>query len=117
MRLFVYGTLMNGQESRHVLGDAGFIGDAHTIPAFTLLDLGSYPAMVHGGNVSVRGETYEIDPISLAKVDDFEGHPTLFRRSSIWLQDGSEVQAYLFARPPGSPSRRIPGGDWRRRQP
>ncbi len=115
MRLFVYGTLMKGEENHHLLERSPFLGTVATVSAFTLVDTGAYPGLVPGGAHAVAGEIYEVDPHTLATLDVFEGYPTLFYRSSIWLADRSEAQAYLLTppRPPGA--RVIPGGNWRLR--
>jgi gamma-glutamylcyclotransferase (GGCT)/AIG2-like uncharacterized protein YtfP len=111
--LFVYGTLLSGQESHHVLAGAKLIGPAQTSPAFTLYDLGPYPAMVAGGETSVHGELFVVNEVHLAILDDFEGAPQLFHRARIDLADGRTATTYLWtAEPRGTV---IAGGDYRLR--
>ena len=113
--IFVYGTLLRGEANAHLLEGARFIGAARTTPRYELLDLGEYPALCEGGSARVSGEIYEVDEATLALLDELEGHPELFRRASIALEDGVEVQCYVFVasnRVPGG--RVIASGDWRK---
>ncbi|NUP09883.1 MAG: gamma-glutamylcyclotransferase [Polyangiaceae bacterium] len=114
MRLFVYGTLLRGEANHAIVARARFIAEAHTAPMFELLDLGEYPGLVAGGARSIAGEVYEIDPEDIAVVDEFEGHPDLFRREMIALSDGSSAFSYVLARRPAK-SVVIVGDSWRTR--
>jgi gamma-glutamylaminecyclotransferase len=112
-RIFVYGTLLNGEKNAAQIEGATFVGAARTPPSFTLLDLGEHPAMLEDGVDAVHGEVYEVSDALLAHLDAFEEHPDVYRRSTIQLADGSEAFTYMpRERPPGT---RMPGGDWRGR--
>ncbi len=117
IRLFVYGTLMSGEPYHHRwMEKARFLAKARTVPIFQLVDLGSYPGLVSGGETSVVGELYEIDESLQAVIDRLEGHPHLYHRTSITLDDDSEATAYLL---PDKAAQRfpvIPGGDWKKYQ-
>jgi gamma-glutamylcyclotransferase (GGCT)/AIG2-like uncharacterized protein YtfP len=113
--LFVYGTLMRGESNHGQLEAARFAGAAQTAPAFTLVDLGPYPAMVAGGRDAVAGELYEVDDAALARLDLFEG-PALYARTRVHLDDGREAHAYLLPRESLRGGRPIGSGDWRRRE-
>lgn len=99
-----------------MLARARFLGEAWTAPRFTLLDLGSCPAMTQGGRAAVRGELYAVDGPTLAALDRYEWHPRCYRRETVRLADGATAIAYLVApgRVRGAP--RIAGGDWRWRK-
>jgi gamma-glutamylcyclotransferase (GGCT)/AIG2-like uncharacterized protein YtfP len=115
-RIFVYGTLMRGEPGADLLAAARFLGAARTTPRYLLLDLGAYPALCEGGACAVAGELYELDEALLAAIDDYEGHPDLFRRAPISLEGGAVAEGYLFARAPSASSvapPRIDSGDWR----
>lgn len=114
-RLFVYGTLMRGEVNAHHLVSARPVGPARTIAAFTLVALQGYPGLRPGGTTSVKGELYLVDAGVLAALDEFEGHPTLFRRSRISLAGGGEAEAYLVPEGQGWGAPVIVGGDWRAR--
>ena len=111
--VFVYGTLLSGLPNHAVLGHATYLGRARTTARYTLVDMGAFPALVDGGKCSIVGELYELDPGTLELIDEYEDHPSYYRRSSVRLEDGRDVCAYFL--PPklalGSPP--IPSGDWR----
>ena len=114
-RVFVYGTLLSGERNHRYLVHARLIAEARTQPAFTLHDLGGFPGLVSGGDHAVVGEVYEVDEPTLAAMDRLESHPDFYRRTSIVLEDGSAVEAYLL--PPEQVSDRpiIASGSWRAR--
>ncbi|MCG5052778.1 MAG: gamma-glutamylcyclotransferase [Myxococcales bacterium] len=63
----------------------------------------------------VAGELYAVESLLLAKLDAFEEHPHVYRRSFIQTLAGDVVQAYLL-RP--EQARGLPvmaSGCWRRR--
>ena len=111
-RVFVYGTLRAGEANHGLLEHQTLVARARTEAAFELVSLGSFPAMVAGGTTAVLGEVYEVAPVTLAALDQLEGHPRFYRRSPIRLEGGDEVLAYLLSpeRAQGRP--RIPSGDW-----
>jgi gamma-glutamylaminecyclotransferase len=114
-RVFVYGTLLAGERNHRLLEGARLIAEGRTVAAFTLYNLGGFPGMVAGGNQAVPGEVYEVDEPALAAMDRLEGHPTFYERTSIHLEDGSAVQAYLLRSEQILSSPVIPSGSWRAR--
>ena len=58
--------------------------------------MGDYPGMLEGGTLAVVGELYAIDEATLPALDSFEGHPELFHRTDITLNDGRIVTSYLL---------------------
>ena len=113
LRIFVYGTLMRGEDNASFLRGARFAGAARTEPRYTLVDLGDYPGLCDGGATSVVGELYDVDEPILVRVDELEGHPDLFRRASVTLAGGGTAIAYLLAAE--RPGAVIASGDWRSR--
>lgn len=113
--LFVYGTLLRGERSHHLLCGARFLRETATATGFRLVDLGEYPGMVTADSGVVVGELYRVDEASLRRLDAFEGHPEVYWRTEIRLVDRSLAQVYLLSpdRARGRPG--IPSGDWRRR--
>jgi gamma-glutamylcyclotransferase (GGCT)/AIG2-like uncharacterized protein YtfP len=112
-RVFVYGSLLEGELNDHIMEGACLIGAATTSPGFTLLDLGDYPAMAASSEGCVMGEVYEVSRAHLARLDRFEGHPRFYTRAKIQLADGTLAETYLM--PPGRVEQRKPisSGDWR----
>lgn len=114
MRVFVYGTLMRGEQHHAQIQDQRFVGEARTLPRYELIDLGSFPALVEGGATAVAGELYEVSFQVLAELDRLEGHPALYRRWLVALDDGMEAEAYFMPREHAS-GLAIVSGDWRSR--
>lgn len=112
MIVFVYGTLRRGEANHGQLGGAVFIGPATTPPAFDLVHLGAYPAMISGGCTAITGELYQVDTATLAALDALEEHPTYYRRTEVALADGTRAQAYLLPRALAAEAPLIAGGDW-----
>src|SRR5688572_14820404 len=111
--IFVYGTLRKGGSNHYLIEEGGgrFVRIARTRPEFELLDLGPYPGMVAGGSTSVLGEVYVVDARLRERLDRLEDHPRWYRRTSITLADGSDVETYLLQSHP-STARSIESGDW-----
>lgn len=114
--LFVYDSLMKGEEQHEWLASARPLGEAKTPAQYALVDLGSCGALVPGGLVAVSGELYALQPAALAALDVHRGHPVLHRREAIRLADGREAQAYLLSMEQAAGCRRIREGDWRKRR-
>ncbi len=102
--IFVYGTLKRGAGNHHHLAGQTFVGQAQTVPGFSLYDLGSYPGMVAqaGDCDGVRGEVWSVDSDCLHRLDELEGvHEGLYHRQSVALQPpfaDRSVEAYLYGR-------------------
>ena len=111
-RVFVYGTLRSGEPNHYLLDHHDLVRRGRTEPAFELVSLGAFPALVHGGRTAVTGEVYEVDAVTLAALDRLEGHPSFYERRPIVLDDGDEVLAYLLSPEQAHGRPRIPTGDW-----
>ena len=111
MRLFVYGSLMQGQPAAWRMAEARRIGPARTVDGFALFDLGEFPGMQRAAQGTVYGEIYEIPAQLLPALDAYEDCPTLFSRETIRLAGDSEAIAYLF-RGPTTSDERIADGRW-----
>jgi gamma-glutamylcyclotransferase (GGCT)/AIG2-like uncharacterized protein YtfP len=116
MKLFVYGSLLSGEEHHWRLAGSTRLGACRTAARYTLVDLGEYPALLRRGNTSVCGEVYEVDAKTLAALDTFEGHPLLFRRISIRIMDGQMAVGYALWQTGLARERPIiASGDWKQR--
>ncbi len=113
--LFVYGSLLSGEANHGMLAGAQFLGEATTAPAFELVDLGAYPALVRGGTTAVTGELYAVTTPLLARLDEFEGHPDLYQREAVQLEGGRKAQAYFMDPVRARSLSRIASGRWRDR--
>lgn len=128
MWLFVYGSLLRGEENHGVLAAARLVARARTVARYTLVDLGPYPALLEGGDTAVAGEIYEVEEELLAVLDEFEGHPDVYVRRSVDIEApevpeiggraeapeiGGRAEAYVLPaeRAAGHPV--VASGDWR----
>jgi gamma-glutamylcyclotransferase (GGCT)/AIG2-like uncharacterized protein YtfP len=113
VRLFVYGSLLGGEVNHRHLSGAPFLGESTTEPGYRMVDLGPYPAVLEGGTTAVRGEVYEVDEDKMAWLDEFEGHPDVYRRCTVRLADGAGAIAYLLEKKDLADGRpHVDGGDW-----
>lgn len=112
--LFAYGTLMRGEPAHGLLGDARWIVDAHTEPAFTLLNMGEYPALLEGGSTRVAGEIYEIDASLLEALDRYEEAPAVYARRVLRI-GAYDALAYVLKLEHAAQRVVIASGDWRSR--
>ncbi len=111
-RIFVYGSLMQGQSNHGLLAGSRSGGPARTLPRYTLLDLGEFPGLLAGGTTAVSGEVYEVSAAVLAELDRLEEHPNVYERLPVALASGEPAQAYLLQprRRRGAPE--IGSGRW-----
>lgn len=118
-RVFVYGTLRRGQPNHQLLEKSEYIGSLKTPPKYTMLDLGAFPGVIEGGTTAIHGEVFEVDELTLRRLDMLEGHPSFYCRTRIevggvgtwiYLLPGARGRAYGHGtRPP------VRSGDWRLR--
>jgi gamma-glutamylcyclotransferase (GGCT)/AIG2-like uncharacterized protein YtfP len=113
-RLFVYGTLMRGEENGGWLAEAELVAAAWTTAEYTLHEAGGYPALREGGTASVPGELFVVSDLLLLALDEFEGAPVLFARRPVRLAShvGVAAEAYFWA-PTEEPGPVIRSADWR----
>ena len=109
-RLFVCGSLRNGEDKHPVVVGVRFVGEA-VARGFELFAVGPHPAMVPGSG-RVLGEVYEVSARHLRRLDHSEGHPRLYQRTPIVLEDGTKAEAYLMHPEQVSGRPRIESGDW-----
>jgi gamma-glutamylcyclotransferase (GGCT)/AIG2-like uncharacterized protein YtfP len=126
-RLFVYGTLMRGEERHPALVRHGAKFEAAGRARGTLHDLGSYPAMSsEPAATPVSGELFAAPDLG-ALLQDADGielfrgfgvSGSLYRRAIVEVTTGDDgsvlAWTYLLAGDAGG-ARVIAGGDWRRR--
>jgi gamma-glutamylaminecyclotransferase len=114
--VFVYGTLLRGEPNHELLSRSRFLGEARTEPSYTLVDMGAFPAMIHQGSTSVVGEVFEVTDDVLDALDELEGHPDWYTRTTITLSNGIVAETYLRdpAKFDGRPV--IDSGSWRERR-
>src|SRR5687768_6262063 len=97
-RVFVYGTLMQGEHHHDEMKGAHFLGLTETQPEYELVQLDYYPAIVRGGSLRIIGELYDVDDAILARLDKLEEVPLYYVRERITLADGSQADTYVLPR-------------------
>lgn len=111
--MFVYGTLMKGELHHTSMAHARFLRAAETQPAYDLVQIDYYPAMLAGGRSRIVGELYEVDEQTLARLDALEEVPTYYERLPIQLADGTHAQTYVMPRARAHGAKPIPTGCFR----
>lgn len=109
--IFVYGTLRQGATNHRRLSQSTFVREACTTSAYSLLNLGHFPGLV-AGTSKVRGEIWRVNKQTLSELDIYEGHPILFRREPIELEDGERVETYMYLEQDLRQYPIIKSGDW-----
>lgn len=111
--VFVYGTLMTGERAASLLP----VPRQPAVMTGTLYNTGhGYPAYSPVGDATVHGEYAEIDSATLARLDWYEGYPSLYTREfRPAIVSGSSsvrpVWVYVMRQlPPGAVE--IPSGRW-----
>jgi gamma-glutamylaminecyclotransferase len=110
-RVFVYGTLLQGEVNHHLLSGAVLLGPHRTAAAFTLYDVGTYPGLVRGGVTAVSGEVYRVDGAALRCLDALEEYPRLYGRILIPTPYGATWVYHYRGEVQGCQV--IRSGDWR----
>lgn len=91
-RVFVYGTLKRGNRVRGMdqMGNAKFVNEAVTVDAaYSLYDLGSFPAVSRKGNNRIQGEVWEVDNDMMNVLDCIEGYPDFYNRCEVVTTEGT----------------------------
>ena len=111
--IFVYGTLRRGERNHAQMGRARFLRSATTAPRYQLVNLGSYPALLEGGDTAVHGEIYEVDDHYLPQLDAFEDVPSLYERKRVEMAvPGLDALGYVMRPETAGDASRIASGDW-----
>src|SRR5688572_25110837 len=87
-RLFIYGTLLQGEANAAMLNGASLLCPQRTAAGYQLVNLGPYPGMLAQGHGSVAGEVYGVPHRLWTLLDDFEDHPRVYVRTLVPLHNG-----------------------------
>ena len=103
-RLFIYGTLAPGQPNEHVLAAIGGTWEPAIVKGALHQDgwgaaLGSPGIILNDQGYDVEGFIFisEHLPNHWAVLDEFEGEEYERTLTTVKLQDGSTVEAYIYA--------------------
>jgi gamma-glutamylaminecyclotransferase len=103
-KVFVYGTLKRGGSNHRFLAGQQFLGEASTVPGYTLYSLGDYPGMARSNNAAhvVTGEVWSVVHACLARLDKLEGiDEGLYAREAIALAApfcDQAIDTYIYLR-------------------
>jgi gamma-glutamylcyclotransferase (GGCT)/AIG2-like uncharacterized protein YtfP len=89
-KVFVYGTLKKGYSNHYLLGNSKLLGKAATLSKWTMIGKDMpFPYLLEKNwdkGAHVKGELYEVDATTLAKLDKLEGVPTHYKREETLVQ-------------------------------
>lgn len=117
--VFVYGTLRKGGSNHFRMGDSQFVGVGRISGKMYRIDW--YPALVCGGDTSVKGELYLVGEKELAALDAFEGitpdadEQREYRRvkAKVTLESGGTHDAWVWEWAGGvGGAQPLAGDDW-----
>lgn len=94
---FICGSALRGQPDHGKLGDARFVGDAHTALKYRMASVnGLHPGIYEtgSGGVSIAGELYELTDAQHRNL--IAAEPPNLYESPIELLDGTAVSAMLY---------------------
>jgi gamma-glutamylcyclotransferase (GGCT)/AIG2-like uncharacterized protein YtfP len=119
-RVFVYGTLLVGEENHHIA--APYI--RHIQPGRVkgrLYDVGAYPALVIEEEGEVIGEWFTVTKEGLQAMDELEEYEKGSQYNEyerVWVKDIEQpIEGYVYVYPKSKAARLpfIPSGSWRHR--
>ena len=123
MLLFVYGSLRKGFHNNNLLKDSKFISKGETFEKYYMVgrlnheldpfEDGRFPypprkflfPYVFCDRLrqdfkanKIQGELYEVSESLLEELDKHEGHPTIYKRTSVFacLPNGVNVESYMY---------------------
>ena len=92
--VFVYGTLMKGENNHHFLENSTFLKRA-VINGYEMYNVGWYPAIIPGEG-KIPGELYEVHESDMARIDMLEGEGILYIRKCEIATDKTLTYIYEF---------------------
>lgn len=96
--VFVYGTLKRKNQVRGLdsFGNAEFLGVAFTTDsAYSLYDLGLFPAVTLDGHNIIHGEVWQVDDQTMDILDSIEGYPNFYNRVKVSTTKGNAWIYYI----------------------
>lgn len=120
----VYGTLRDGEGNDHYLKRDGveFLGNAETVPEFTMRNMSGFPIVVTEGKTPIKIEVYKItnqqtlhDIFRLEHYTGRRNHPDNWYNTTDIDTPFGKAEMFVMS-PERYPSLRvIPSGDWKNR--
>ncbi|AGT31966.1 gamma-glutamyl cyclotransferase [Geobacillus genomosp. 3] len=120
-RVFVYGTLLTGEENHHVAAPYVCAVCPGSVNG-RLYNVGLYPALVLGGEGEVEGEWLTVVEQGLKAMDELEDYKEGRAENEyerVWVRDARrpiEGYVYVYTAEKATGLRPIASGSWRRRK-
>jgi gamma-glutamylaminecyclotransferase len=92
-KVFVYGTLKRAYWNTGIMGQDTFLMSTRTATPEYDIKANGIPYMGKG-NFYVKGEVFEVDDVTLARLDRLEGHPRNYLRSTLRVEGLNEEVFY-----------------------
>ncbi len=110
-KIFVYGTLKQGKSNHRFL--EGYEPKRAKAPGIILFDGRYFPYAQRGCGIA-KGELYEVDSFTLAKLDKLEGHPTHYKRelTPVFDSEMKKVDAWIYLTDRKLEFPKIQTGEW-----
>lgn len=105
--VMVYGTLKRGFGNHYLLEGSQYLGDAEVNAA--MYSMGGFPAIILGGDSTIKGEVYEVDGVTLRQLDSLEGYPGWYDRE---LVDTPYGNAFIYTMHSAANRAVVPSGVW-----
>lgn len=113
VQVFVYGSLKQGfGNHKWHLSNSEYLGEAETLPQYSIFSLGSFPGVIKGGTTCIQGELYNVTRKELRSLDALEGHPSFYAREEIETSEGT-AWIYLLPKDEYSEHEIIESGIWK----
>lgn len=114
-KVFVYGTLLTGENNNRLLSSSELLGEA-TADGFDMYSLGGFPACVENeeSKIPVKGEVWKVDPDTMTRLDMLEGYPSFYDRKEIPTEFGT-AWIYTMNRAANGRNALIKTGSWKER--
>lgn len=93
-RIFVYGTLKKGFGNHSIISGSRWLGDTEV--KGKIYNLGAFPGAKFDEDGIVKGELYEVNELTLGRLDRLEGHPSFYLRTKVPCNLGVIVEAYHY---------------------
>jgi gamma-glutamylcyclotransferase (GGCT)/AIG2-like uncharacterized protein YtfP len=102
MYYFAYGTNMNLDQMRRICGRHFLVLGPASLPDYEFAaDFRGFVSAAEKKGAKVLGVLYNVDQFCLDALDEFEGHPEVFRRTEALIADssGQSLTAWIYIQP------------------
>ena len=94
-RVFVYGTLMQGERASSMLKSGVYKGE-YMLDGYATYDLGPFPAIKEEKGGIVTGELYEIPDTLIERLDAYESEGSLYKRATVSVKNEKNREDNVF---------------------